>query len=73
MQRFGYTFETPPGSSYPPILDKHLIEGPVTIDGDGGPVTLDPIEVPHGDIDALGFRIGPVVYTPDISAMSEPA
>ena len=26
MTRFGYVFETPPGSDYPPILDRHAIE-----------------------------------------------
>lgn len=72
-QRFGYVFETPPGSSYPPIMDLHSINGPVTIEGAGGPVTCLPFDVPHGDSDALGFRIGPVVYTPDISEMSEAA
>ncbi len=72
-QRFGYVFETPEGSSYPPIMDRHIIEGPVTIDGAGGPVTCHPFEVPHGEISALGFRIGPLVYTPDISEMSDAA
>ena len=73
MQRFGYVFETPPGSNYPPIMDLYRIEGPVTVDGAGGPVICTPFEVPHGEILALGFRIGPVVYTPDVSAMSEDA
>lgn len=72
-ERFGYVFETPPGSSYPPIMDRHLIDGPVTVEGKGGPLTATPFVVPHGDITALGFRIGPVVYTPDISAMSDDA
>ena len=72
-RRFGYVFETPQGSSYPPIMDAHDIDGPVTIDGAGGPITCTPFEIPHGDIDALGFRIGPVVYTPDISEMSPAA
>lgn len=72
-RRFGYVFKTPPGSSYPPIMDAHAIDGPVTVEGAGGPVTCTPFEIPHGDIDALGFRIGPVVYTPDISAMSKSA
>ena len=72
-QRFGYVFETPPGSAYPPIMDRHLIDGPVTVDGAGGQLTCAPFEVPHGEITALGFRIGPVVYTPDISAMSDDA
>jgi len=73
MQRFGYVFETPPGSGYPPIMDRHLIDGPVEITGRGGTVTCTPFEVPHGEISALGFRIGPLVYTPDISDMSEDA
>jgi len=66
-------FETPAGSSYPPIMDRHRIDGPVTVDGRGGPITCTPFDVPHGDITALGFRIGPVVYTPDISEMSDDA
>jgi phosphoribosyl 1,2-cyclic phosphate phosphodiesterase len=73
MTRFGYVFETPPGSSYPPIMEKRAIDGPVTIDGPGGPVTCTPFDVTHGEIDALGFRIGPLVYTPDISAMTDGA
>ncbi|MEM7746231.1 MAG: MBL fold metallo-hydrolase [Pseudomonadota bacterium] len=71
--RFGYVFETPDGSAYPPIMDDVRIDGPVVIEGKGGPVTCLPFHVPHGNIDALGFRIGPVVYTPDISAMSDAA
>jgi phosphoribosyl 1,2-cyclic phosphate phosphodiesterase len=68
--RFGYLFEAAPGSSYPPILDLHRIDGPVTITGAAGPVTAEPLCVPHGDIEALGFRIGPVVYMPDIKEMT---
>ena len=71
--RFGYVFETPPGSSYPPILDRYRIDGPVTVEGAGGPLVAEPFLVPHGDIEALGFRIGPVVYTPDIKEMSAAA
>lgn len=73
MRRFGYVFETPPGSNYPPILDRHRIDGPVRVRGRGGELVLHPFEVPHGEVNALGFRIGPVVYTPDISAMSDAA
>ncbi|MEM7190059.1 MAG: MBL fold metallo-hydrolase [Pseudomonadota bacterium] len=71
--RFGYVFETPPGSSYPPIMDHHQITGPVTVDGRGGEITCEPFEVPHGDIIALGFKVGPLVYTPDLSDMSDDA
>jgi phosphoribosyl 1,2-cyclic phosphate phosphodiesterase len=45
----------------------------VTIAGAGGVVTAEPFSVPHGDIEALSFRIGPVVYTPDIKDMNEAA
>lgn len=67
LSRFSYAFTQPPGSTYPPILDMHLIEGDVTIDGAGGPITFSPFVVPHGGIDALGFRVGDVVYLPDVA------
>ena len=63
--RFGYVFETPEGSSYPPILDRRPIDGAVVVEGAGGPVTLTPVPVRHGDIDALGFRVGDLCYMPD--------
>ncbi|GMG81786.1 MBL fold metallo-hydrolase [Paralimibaculum aggregatum] len=71
--RFGYVFETPPGSAYPPILTLNRIEGPLEIAGAGGPIRVEPFWVPHGDIVAMGVRAGPVAYTPDISAMTAPA
>jgi len=65
LSRFGYAFIQPPDSPYPPILDLNTIEGPVTITGDGGAVTLTPFRAEHGSMDALGFRIGPLAYLPD--------
>lgn len=64
--RFGYAFMQPEGSPYPPILDMHTIEGDVGISGAGGSVTLRPIKVNHGAIDALAFRVGDLVYMPDV-------
>ncbi len=66
---FGYCFETPEGSNYPPILDRHPMEAgrSVSIDGPGGTLEFLPIEVEHGDMDALGFRIGNTAYVPDVS------
>lgn len=64
--RFGYAFIQPPDSPYPAILDMNTIHGPLTIDGPGGPVTLQPIKVNHGSIDALGFRIETLAYLPDV-------
>ncbi len=69
--RFGYVFETPPGSGYPPILDLNLIDGDVTIDGPGGPIIFTPFEVQHGTIKSLGFRIDDVAYLPDVSDLSD--
>ena len=71
--RFGYVFAAPEGSSYPPICDLALIEGPVTIDGPGGEITFQPFRVEHGDITALGFRIGGLVYLPDVSDIPDAA
>ncbi|MDZ4087479.1 MAG: MBL fold metallo-hydrolase [Tabrizicola sp.] len=65
LSRFGYAFVQPEGSPYPPILDLHTIDGPVSVAGAGGPVTLTPFRADHGSMDALGFRIGPLAYLPD--------
>ena len=73
LDRFGYVFIQPEGSSYPPILNLNLLDGPVTITGAGGDITLTPFEVEHGRIDALGFRIQDLVYLPDVSAMNDAA
>ncbi|EYD77756.1 Metal-dependent hydrolase of the beta-lactamase superfamily I, PhnP protein [Rubellimicrobium mesophilum DSM 19309] len=72
LHRFDYAFETPPGSGYPPICDLHRIDGPVTIDGAGGPLTFTPFEVEHGNIPALGFRVGGLAYLPDVSGIPDP-
>lgn len=71
VARFNYAFERPTGSSYPPILDMHTINGDITVTGAGGSIDLTPFEVNHGAIDALGFRIGDVAYLPDVADMSE--
>lgn len=73
ISRFGYAFVQPEGSDYPPILDLHAITGDVTIDGPGGPVTLTPFEVEHGNIDSLGFRVNDVAYLPDVSDLTPEA
>lgn len=64
--RFGYAFIQPEGSPYPAILDMHTIHGPLTISGAGGDINLIPFRAEHGSMDALGFRIGPLAYLPDV-------
>ncbi|MGG7566979.1 MBL fold metallo-hydrolase [Rhodovulum sp. DZ06] len=71
LNRFGYAFVQPEGSPYPPILDLRTIDGTVRIEGVGGAIEFQPFEVNHGSIDALGFRIGPLVYLPDVAQMSD--
>jgi phosphoribosyl 1,2-cyclic phosphate phosphodiesterase len=69
LSRFGYAFTQPEGSPYPPILDLHTINGEVRILGAGGEVALTPFRAEHGSMDALGFRIGPLAYLPDVVAL----
>ena len=66
MARFGYAFVKAEGSAYPQILDLHPIDGPVDVPGAGGAITFTPFCVEHGEMDALGFRIGPLAYLPDV-------
>lgn len=71
--RFGYCFEKPAGSSYPPILSAHPIEvsSRVRVDGPSGAIEALPIPQVHGDIPSLGFRIGGLAYSPDVSDIPE--
>lgn len=65
--KFDYCFKTPSGSSYPPILNAHLIAPfeRFAIHGAGGAIDILPFDQDHGAIRSLGFRIGPVAYTSD--------
>lgn len=69
IARFGYAFVQPEGSPYPPILNLHTIDGPVTIGGAAGDIILHPFKVGHGSIDALGFKVAGLAYTPDVAEM----
>lgn len=77
LSRFGYAFVQPPDSNYPPICDLRSIHGGAQggafeISGAGGAIAFQPLKVEHGNIDALGFRIGTLAYLPDVSAIPEP-
>jgi len=71
--KFGYVFETPAGSSYPPIAREHRLEAGVAVEvaGPGGAIRAMPFDLEHGDISALGYRIGALAYTPDLSRVPE--
>jgi len=69
MARFSYCFIAPEGSDYPPILTRHGIEAGASqaIEGKGGTITLSAFLVQHGNIPALGYRIGEAAYSPDLN------
>jgi phosphoribosyl 1,2-cyclic phosphate phosphodiesterase len=69
VPRFSYCFESAEGSGYPPILDRRSVEAGQsrTIDGKGGALTLSAFILQHGNIPALGYRIGDAAYTPDVN------
>lgn len=69
MERFGYAFETPTGSPYPPILDMHDLGSELVVDGAGGQIRINTFDVEHGNIDVRAIRVNDVLYTPDISAL----
>ncbi len=72
---FGYCFKTPEGSSYPPILvENRIIAGQkFSVSGAGGDIEILPYEQQHGDIGSLGFRVGGLAYSSDVSGFDERA
>ena len=73
IERFKYAFVQPAESPYPPILNLNTLEGITVVKGEGGSITFNSFQVKHGNMTALGFRIGPLVYLPDVSEMSKKA
>ncbi len=73
MEGFAYCFRKPEGSSYPPILTAHEIDPgrAVVVEGQGGPLALEPLLQRHGEIHSLGFRISGLAYCPDVSAFPD--
>lgn len=64
-RRFGYLFAgiQDPEDLYRPILDSHVINGPLSI----GPFeVIQPIEQDHGICTSLGFRFGKFAYSTDV-------
>jgi phosphoribosyl 1,2-cyclic phosphate phosphodiesterase len=71
LLRFDYCFRAPAGSEYPPIAEARGLEAgrPVQIAGEGGSIHVLPVLQEHGDIPSLGFRIGTLAYSCDISGL----
>ena len=70
-RRFGYVLEPPdvPGRFYKPTLEPHEITGPFTIAGVG----VVPFAQDHGYSTTLGFRIGAMAYSTDVTELDEAA
>jgi len=71
--RFGYCFDAPPGSEYPPIVrENRMAAGQmVTVAGEGGSIDALPLLQDHGDISSLGFRFGNLAYSCDLKDMPD--
>jgi phosphoribosyl 1,2-cyclic phosphate phosphodiesterase len=56
-----------------PILNGHEIDGhaPVEVQGEGGIIAALPVPQWHGSIQSLGYRIGDLAYSPDISSLPD--
>ena len=76
LSRLSYCFITPEGSEYPPIANMHTIPEPFVpfvLEGAGGAVPIVAFSQRHGSVRSLGFRFGPIAYSPDVSALDEVA
>lgn len=73
ISRFNYCFVQPEGRSYPPIFNTHdiTVGTPIVIEGSGGVVSTLPVLQEHGEIASIGYRVGDVAYSPDISGLPE--
>jgi phosphoribosyl 1,2-cyclic phosphate phosphodiesterase len=69
--RFGYVLEPPvePGRYYKPCLVPHEIDRPFAING----IEVVPFAQDHGFRTTLGFRIGPMAYSTDVTELDDNA
>jgi phosphoribosyl 1,2-cyclic phosphate phosphodiesterase len=69
MRCFGYAFAEPEPvmKVFRPHLVRRSIEGPFEI----GEVTWTPIQLFHGDLPVLGFRVGRLAYCTDVNRIPE--
>jgi phosphoribosyl 1,2-cyclic phosphate phosphodiesterase len=70
IKRFGYIFENTGG--YPAILDPMSLPSygeAFAIDGPSGPIPVNTFDQEHGHIRCVGYRFGPVAYSPDVNGL----
>jgi len=70
-RRFGYVLEPPaePGRYYQPCLVPHEIGGRFAVSG----IEVVPFAQDHGFSTTLGFRIGPMAYSTDVTELDDDA
>jgi phosphoribosyl 1,2-cyclic phosphate phosphodiesterase len=70
-RRFGYALEPPdePGHYYKPTLEAHEILGPFAVRG----VPVVPFPQNHGFSTTLGFRVGAMAYSTDVTELDDTA
>ncbi|WP_292069894.1 MBL fold metallo-hydrolase [Brevundimonas sp. UBA7534] len=72
--RFDYIFEMKLG--YPPLLDARVIPPhgqPWSVEGAGGAVPVVTFDQAHGPIRSVGYRLGDMAYSSDVSDLEETA
>ncbi|UQV18072.1 MBL fold metallo-hydrolase [Brevundimonas albigilva] len=72
--RFDYIFEMKLG--YPPLLDARVIPPhgqPWSVEGAGGAVPVVTFDQAHGPIRSVGYRLGDMAYSSDVSDLDEAA
>ena len=73
-ERFRYIFDSVEG--YPAILEAHELpphREAWSVDGPGGPVPVVTFDQAHGPIRSVGYRLGPVAYSSDVSDLDDAA
>jgi phosphoribosyl 1,2-cyclic phosphate phosphodiesterase len=73
-RRFSYIFENTGG--YPAILRSQPLPAygdAFEIEGPSGPIPVNTFDQEHGHIRCVGYRFGPVAYSPDVNGLPEEA
>jgi len=75
LEAFRYCFETPAGGSYPPTMRMHQVTAyhPLVIHGPSGDLDVMPFVQQHGTTTTMGYRIGGLAYSCDVSALDDRA
>lgn len=74
LRRFDYIFVSQGG--YPAILDAVAIPphgAAWSVNGPGGALPVTTFDQEHGEIRSVGYRIGPIAYSPDVNHLDDAA